>query len=240
MKVAAEAAVYAFSIVDPLIQPGITTLELDQIIHKAILDYGCKPAFLNYKNFPNVACISVNEGVVHCIPSERKLNDGDIVTLDLGAIYNGFCSDTAKTYLVGNVNPVIKHFVQTGYESLVAGIKQAKPGNHINDISTAVNDYIHKRGFSIVKKFVGHGIGRVVHEEPQVPNFKMEKKGPELIPGMVICIEPILAMGTEHVFQEGPWNIVTVDGKWACHFEHTIWITENDPVVLTKRPEETF
>lgn len=190
-------------------------------------------------NFPNSVCISINDEVVHCLPSQRQLQDGDIISLDLGAQYEGLNSDTACTYVVGKSTPIIQNFLTTGYKALLAGIQQAIPGNHVNNISSAVEKVIKGGGYGVVQNFVGHGIGRRVHEGPPIPNLTQAHSGPLLVENMVICIEPILTMdrtGQTKTVKE--WSVKTTHGSHACHFEHMVWITKTGPKVLTKRIDE--
>lgn len=241
MIVAGKVAADTITYLKQFVQPGITTLELDQKVKNCIESYHCTPAFLNYMKFPNSACISVNEEVVHCLPSSRVLKEGDIVTLDLGAKYDGLNSDTAYTFTVGTPTMEVQKFLTIGYQALLAGIKQVKPGNYVGDISEAVEKVIRSGNYGIVKNFVGHGIGRKVHEGPQIPNFSHKNKGPMLTEGMVICIEPILTMDPSgEVKCLDRWNTKTAHNTLACHFEHTIMIGSSGPKILTKRIEETI
>lgn len=229
------------SFLEPLVLPGVSTLELDALAEEFIKKNGGVPAFKGYRNFPNTFCASVNDQVVHCTPSAYKLQDGDIVTIDLGASLDGFMGDTAKTYLVGNVKPEIQAFVKCGYDALMAGIANAKAGNHVADISNSVAKHIASHGYGVVARYIGHGIGREIHEKPPVPNTMQDKPGAELLPGMVICIEPILTMYPSGSIKEiSEWEIRTVDGSPACHWEHMVEITEDAPKILTLRPEEAF
>lgn len=241
MRVAGRVAADALTYITPFIVPGITTKELDKKVETFIRAQGLTPGFINYKDFPFTCCISVNEEVVHCVPTDRVLKDGDILTIDTGAIYEGFYSDTAKTFLVGTVSSPVKAFVDIAYQSLIAGINQARPGKYVADISNAVATVITIGRYGIVKDYVGHGIGKTMHEEPQIPNVGSGVPGPELTEGMCICIEPILTLNNPAKCKNvGPWNIVTEAGDVAAHWEHTIYIGPNGPEVLTKRPEENL
>lgn len=241
MSIAGQVAAQTHEYLATLIRPGITTLELDKAAGSFIKSKGCIPACLNYHGFPNNMCVSVNDEVVHCLPSTRPLQDGDIVTFDFGAIYQDFYSDTAKTYLVGNVTPAHKKLVTTCQEALYKGIEQVKDGNSIIDISKAIQYHIESAGFGIVKEYVGHGIGKDMHEEPKIPNWSNGKTGPKLTAGMVICIEPIITeKAIPEVTRHSEWDIRTTKGDWAAHFEHTIAILPNGIKVLTKREEETI
>jgi methionyl aminopeptidase len=221
------------------VQPGITTAEIDRIIHDFIISKGAVPSFLNYSGFPASACISVNDVVIHGIPGNRKLVNGDIVSIDTGAVYNGFQGDNAATFACGDVSDDAQKLMDTTRECLYAGIAAAKAGARLGDVGHAVQEIAESRGFAVVKQFVGHGIGREMHEEPDVPNYGREGHGLRLIPGMTICIEPMLNQGTAAV-KPNPdgWNVRTCDGKLAAHFENTIAITENGPVILTKPTRE--
>lgn len=241
MRIAGKVAADALTHVAPFIVPGITTKEIDKKVEMFIRAQGLTPGFINYKEFPFTCCISVNDEVVHCVPSDRVLKDGDILTIDTGAIYEGWYSDTAKTFLVGNVAPSVKAMVDLGYQALVAGIQQARPGKYVADVSNAVATVLTIGHYGIVKEFVGHGIGKSMHEDPQVPNFGSGVPGPELTEGMVICIEPIMTVNNpSKCKKDGPWNILTEAGDVAAHWEHTVYIGPNGPEVLTKRDEETL
>ena len=192
------------------------------------------PAFKGYRGFPNSLCVSVNEQVVHGIPSRRRLKAGDIVGLDLGAKWEGYYGDAAVTVAVGRAVPEASVLLETAKEALHLGIRQAKPGNHLTDISHAIQSYAEARGYTVVRAFVGHGIGTALHEEPQVPNFGPPSRGPRLKVGMVLAIEPMVNVGEAEVeILEDGWTVVTADGLLSAHFEHTIAITEQGPEILT-------
>ncbi len=217
------------------VRPGITTLELDQVAEKCIQEYGAIPAFKGYRGYPKTLCASVNEEVVHGIPAARALKDGDIIGLDLGAIVDGFYGDGAVTVSVGQVSAEVEKLLMVTKESLKRGIEKAIVGNRLSDISHAVQSYVEAHGFSIVRDFVGHGIGRQLHEEPQVPNYGRPGQGPRLKPGMVLAIEPMVNMGgaAVRVLDDG-WTAITTDGSLSAHFEHTISIQPDGPAkVLT-------
>lgn len=222
------------------VKPGITTGELDQIAEEQILARGGKPAFKGYRDFPATLCVSVNQEVVHGIPSSRRvLASGDIVGLDLGAIRDGFYGDAAITVPVGAISEEARRLIQVTEASLYKGIEQAVPGNRLSDISHAVQSWVEKAGFSVVRDFVGHGIGRNLHEEPQVPNYGEPGKGPRLKTGMVLALEPMVNMGKYEVrVLNDRWTVVTSDGSFSAHFEHTISITDNGPVILTSLEKE--
>ncbi|GKS65097.1 type I methionyl aminopeptidase [Nitrospira sp.] len=225
MAQASRVVAEALDIVRKAVQPGITTEELDSIAEQEIRGRGALPAFKGYRNYPRTLCASVNEQVVHGIPSKRKLKEGDIIGLDLGAIVGGFYGDSAVTVAVGSIAEATEKLVQVTKEALHLGITQAIVGNRLSDISYAVQQYVESSGFSVVTEFVGHGIGRQLHEEPQVPNYGKPGQGPRLQPGMVLAIEPMVNMGRSAVrILDDRWTAVTVDGSLSAHFEHTIAI----------------
>lgn len=218
------------------IHPGMSTYELDKVVHNYIVSHGAKPSFLNYNGFPASACISVNDTVIHGIPSKKEiLKDGDIVSVDVGAYIDGYHGDSAKTFVVGDVSDEAKALMAATEESLYAAIEMAKPGIRIGDLSAAIQEYNEKRGFSVVREFVGHGVGANLHEDPEVPNFGKAGHGPRLMPGMVIAIEPMINSGKPHVrvLPDG-WTVKTLDKSLSAHFEHTIAITSDGAVILTK------
>lgn len=217
------------------VKAGVTTAEIDRISEKLIRDAGAIPAFKDYHGYPATVCASVNDVVIHGIPGDLVLKDGDIISLDLGLVYNGFFSDSAVTLGVGKISAGAQKLIQVTKHSLTEGIKKATAGNRLSDISHAVQAYVEKAGFSVVRQFVGHGIGRALHEEPEVPNFGRPGKGPVLTPGMVIAIEPMVNMGTwECDILEDGWTAVTADGALSAHFEHTVAITDGEAEILTK------
>ena len=217
------------------IEPGVTTTQdLDDVCAEILAQNDAKASFKGYKGFPAHACISVNEEVVHGIPGPRVLHDGDIVTLDVGAFKNGFHGDAAWTYAVGEIAPEAQRLLNVTKESLMQGVAQARHGNTIGDIANAVQSYVEKNGFSVVRDLVGHGIGRSLHEDPSVPNFGRKGTGPRLQKGMTLCIEPMINEGKYHVHcLEDHWTIVTKDGKRSAHFEHMILVTDSAPDILT-------
>lgn len=216
------------------VQPGITTRELDQIAESEIRKAGAIPAFKGYRGFPATLCVSVNEEVVHGIPSDRKLKEGDIVGLDLGCIWEDFYGDAAKTYAVGEISEEAKRLLETTEKSLLLGIDQARVGNRIGDIGYAVQTLAESSGYSVVRDFVGHGIGRNLHEDPQVPNYGNRGQGPRIKAGMVIAIEPMVCQGRADVeVLADNWTAVTRDRSLAAHFEHSIAITDNGPEILS-------
>ena len=212
------------------VAPGVTTDDLDRMAEEAIRVRGAIPAFKGYRNYPKTLCASVNEQVVHGIPSKRRLNEGDIIGLDLGAIVSGFYGDSAVTVPVGSVSAETLRLIQVTEEAMYRGIAQAVVGNRLSDVSHAVQSHVEEAGFAVVTEFVGHGIGRQLHEEPQVPNYGRPGQGPRLQVGMVLAIEPMVNMGGSAIrILEDRWTAVTQDGRWSAHFEHTIAIQPNGP-----------
>ena len=223
------------------VRPGVSTDDLDRLAEREIVERGAVPAFKGYRKYPKTLCASVNEQVVHGIPSGRKLKEGDIIGLDLGAIVGGFYGDSAVTVPVGPIADKVSHMVQVTEEALYLGIKQAVVGNRLTDISHAVQQHVESAGYSVVTEFVGHGIGRQLHEEPQVPNYGKAGQGPRLQSGMVLAIEPMVNMGGSAVrILADRWTAVTADGSWSAHFEHTIAIQPSGQArILSRRSEGT-
>jgi len=222
------------------IRPGLTTREIDSFAGERIKHYGAKSAFLGYRKYPCFICISVNEQVVHGLATDRRVQFGDIVSLDVGVVYNGFIGDTARTVRVGGCSLLAQKLMDVTERSLHEAIAKALPGNRIVDISRAVQSYVELHGFSVVREFVGHGVGRSMHEEPQIPNYVDGKATPKLRPGMTLAIEPMVNVGRPEVeiLKDG-WTVVTKDGQLSAHFEHTVLITETEPEILTC-PEKTL
>ena len=221
------------------IKPGITTKELDVIAETTILKLGGIPAFKGYGGFPASICTSVNEEVVHGIPGNRVLQEGDIISIDAGAFYEGYCGDAARTFAVGEISPVAQKLLKVTKEALDMGIAMAKPGNRLTDIGHAIQTHVELNGFSVVRQFVGHGIGRKMHEEPQVPNFGPPGRGPRLKAGMALAIEPMVNTGHFPVrVLSDNWTVVTEDGSLSAHFEDTVFITEDGYEVLTSQEEQ--
>ena len=219
-----------------LVRPGITTGEVDRAVADYMAEIGCKSAFLGYKGFPGNICISINDEVVHGIPGPRKIQYGDIVTLDIGVIKDGWYGDNALTVPVGAIENSVQRLLNTTEESLRIAISLAREGTRLGDISASIEDEVVANGFSVVRDLVGHGVGRKLHEEPQVPNFGSRGTGPRLKQGMTLAIEPMVNMGTGMVKTlEDRWTVVTADKKPSAHFEHTILITKGDPEILTWR-----
>ena len=216
--------------------PGISTLEIDKKCYEIIKGYGCVPSFLDYNGFPASICISVNDEVVHGIPSKDTiLREGDIVSLDCGVIYKGYHSDAARTLPVGDISKEAKKLIEVTEQSFYEGIKFAKEGKHLHDISEAIQNYVESFGYSVVRDLVGHGIGRNLHEEPQIPNFKQRNRGPKLVSGMTLAIEPMVNAGRYDVYWlDDDWTVVTEDGSLSAHYENTILVTDGEPIILTK------
>jgi methionyl aminopeptidase len=242
MRAAGRIVAATLKEVSASIIPGkTTTLELDALAETIIKGHGAIPSFKGYKGYPNATCIAVNEEVVHGIPGPRVLKEGDIVGIDLGAVLDGWHADAAITVPVGRVSELAHRLLETARNALFAGIWKARPGNHLTDISNAIQEYVESRGFSVVRDLVGHGIGRSMHEDPQVPNFGRPGRGPVLEVGMTLAIEPMVNVGSYQVetLKDG-WTIVTKDRSLSAHFEHTVAITETGPDVLTLLPGETI
>jgi methionyl aminopeptidase len=217
------------------VKPGVTTAELDRVAERFIRSHGAVPGFLGYNGFPATLCVSVNEGVVHGIPSSYVLKEGDIVSVDCGTILKGFYGDSAYTFAVGQIHPQTQRLLDVTREALYKGVAQARAGNHIGDISAAVQQHAETNGFSVVRDLVGHGLGTKMHEEPEVPNFGTRGRGPVLKPGMVICVEPMINMGKKFVvFEKDGWTVRTRDRMPSAHFEWAVAITDDGPAdVLT-------
>ena len=217
------------------IKPGMTTLDIDKIGEEIIRSYGCIPSFLNYEGYPASICVSVNDEVVHGIPSkDRILVDGDIVSLDAGVIYKGYHSDAARTVAVGEISEEAKKLIEVTRQSFFEGIKFAKEGNHLHDISNAIGDYCESRGYGVVRDLVGHGIGKNLHEDPEIPNFRQKRRGIKLQAGMTLAVEPMINIGTCEVsWLDDDWTVVTDDGSLSAHYENTILITKGEPEILS-------
>ena len=235
MKDACRISAEALRAAGEAVKPGISTLEIDTIVRQYIEKQGATPSFLGYGGFPASACISVNNVVIHGIPKPTTvLKDGDIVSIDTGACYRGYHGDNAYTFPCGGISAEAQRLLDATRESLYEGIKQATVGNRIGDIGSAVQEYVEARSYSVVRKYVGHGVGAKLHEDPNVPNYGTKGKGIRLLPGMTIAIEPMVNEGTHHTRVLGDkWTVVTVDGRLSAHFEHTIAITPDGPKILT-------
>ena len=217
------------------LRPGMSTWDIDHMGEEIIRSYGCIPSFKNYNGYPASICVSVNDEVVHGIPhKEHFLDEGDIVSLDAGVIYKGYHSDAARTYAIGEIDDDAKKLIEVTRQSFFEGIKFAKAGNHLNDISAAIQKYAESFGFGVVRDLVGHGIGSHLHEDPEIPNFARKRKGILLQPGMTLAIEPMITEGSyEVVWLDDDWTVMTEDGGWAAHYENTILITEGEPEILS-------
>lgn len=218
------------------VRPGISTFELNKIGEEVIRSYGCIPSFLNYNGYPASICVSVNDEVVHGIPSKKRiLKEGDIVSLDAGVIYKGYHSDAARTHAVGKISDEAAKLIEVTRQSFFEGIKYAKEGCHLYDISAAIGAYAESFGYGVVEDLVGHGIGQQLHEDPQIPNFAMKRRGPKLQAGMTLAIEPMINMGGYEVeWLDDDWTVVTLDGSLSAHYENTILITKGEPELLTR------
>ena len=216
------------------LRPGLVVKDLDAIARKEFAARGVDPTFLGYHGYPATVCVSVNDEIVHGIPLKRVLQDGDVVSIDIGCTYKGFVADHAITAIVGTPKPRMRELVDVTRDALNEGIKHLRPGNRLGEVSHAIGEYIEQRGFGVVREYVGHGVGRAMHEEPSVPNFGPADRGPVLKKGMVLALEPMVTVGDWKTRQlDDNWTVVTADGSWAAHFEHTIAVTDGDPLVLT-------
>jgi methionine aminopeptidase, type I len=234
LKKAGHIVYLTHKYLEPLVKPGISTEELNRLGEEFIISQGATPSFKGYEGFPYALCISVNDEVVHGFPSKRKLKDGDIVSIDIGACYKGYHGDSAWSYKVGGITDEDKYLLEHTEKALYEGIKQVKPGNHIGDISNAIEVYATKHNLGIVKELVGHGVGTTVHEDPEVPNYGMAGKGPRLREGMVIAIEPMLTLGSPDIYVDSnDWTVITDDGSRSAHYEHTVAVTSDGVKILT-------
>ena len=234
IRVAAQLVARTLDMLGREIRPGVTTAVLDRLAETFIRDHGGRPAFKGYRGFPASICSSVNDEVVHAIPGPRRLDDGDMIGVDVGVEMNGYYGDSARTFAVGEVSAEAKHLMQVTREALLAGVARARGGNRVGDISHAIQTHVEHHGFSIVRALVGHGIGREMHEEPQVPNYGPPDRGPRLMIGQVLAIEPMVNVGgPEVVTQPDGWTVVTKDGSLSAHFEHTVALGPNGPEILS-------
>ena len=217
------------------IHPGMSTWEINKLGEEMIRSFGCTPNFLNYNGYPASICVSVNEEVVHGIPSKKRiLKEGDIVSLDAGLIYEGYHSDAARTHAVGEISPEARKLVEVTRQAFFEGIKYAKAGHHLNEIGAAIGDYAESFGYGVVEELCGHGIGRSLHEDPEIPNFRQKRRGIKLVPGMTLAVEPMINMGRKDVYwKDDDWTVVTKDSKKSAHYENTILITDGEPEILT-------
>ena len=234
MRQACKITAAARALAGEMVRPGVSTKAIDQAVHDFIVSQGAKPSFLGYNGFPASACISVNSTVIHGIPGGYTLKAGDIVSIDVGAYYKGFHGDCAATFACGAISTEAQKLIDVTQQSFFEGMKLAVKGKRVQDISHAIQTYVESNGFSVVRSFVGHGVGRQLHEEPEVPNFGAPGRGPRLIPGMTIAVEPMVNAGTHEVriLKDG-WTVLTADGKLSAHYENTVLITDGEPEILT-------
>ena len=234
MRKACQITAEARALAGSLVKPGITTQEIDTAVHDYIVSQGATPSFLGYGGFPGSACISINDVVIHGIPGNQVIQEGDIVSVDVGALWHGFHGDCCATFIAGETDAESKRLVEVTRQSFYEGLKVCRKGYRISDIGHAIQTYVEDNGFSVVRKFVGHGVGRNLHEEPEVPNFGRPGRGPRLIPGMTIAIEPMVNAGSYDVYvMPDRWTTKTVDGSRAAHYENTVLITDGEPEILT-------
>ena len=234
MRRACKITAAARALAGDMVRPGVTTKEIDKAVHDFIVSQGATPSFLNYSGYPASACISVNQTVIHGIPDSRVLKEGDIVSIDVGAFWGGFHGDCAATFACGEVSPEAQKLIDVTKQSFFEGIKFARQGCRVSDIGSAVQTYVESNGFSVVRDFIGHGVGANLHEAPEVPNFGRPGRGPRLIKGMTIAVEPMVNMGAfgVRVLSDG-WTTVTADGSLSAHYENTVLITDGEPEILT-------
>ena len=234
MRQACKITAAARALAGEMVRPGVSTKQIDKAVHDFIVSQGAKPSFLNYNGFPASACVSVNSTVIHGIPGGYVLKEGDIVSVDVGAYYQGFHGDCAATFACGAISTEAQKLIDVTKQSFFEGIRFAKRGHRVSDISHAIQTYVESNGFSVVRSFVGHGVGRQLHEEPEVPNYGQPGHGPRLLPGMTLAIEPMVNTGVYdvRVLKDG-WTTVTADGKLSAHYENTVLITDGEPEILT-------
>lgn len=238
MRRAGRIAATARELAGQMVRPGVTTIEIDKAVHDFIVSQGAKPSFLNYSGYPASACISVNDVVIHGIPDGRVLREGDIVSVDVGAYWGGFHGDCAATFACGKISSEAEKLIAVTKQSFFEGMKFARQGFRVSDISHAVQAHVEAGGFSVVRAFVGHGVGEALHEAPEVPNFGSPGRGPRLVRGMTIAVEPMVNQGTYDVnVLKDKWTTVTVDGKLSAHYENTVLITDGEPEILTVTEE---
>ena len=234
MRQACKITAAARALAGEMVRPGVSTKQIDKAVRDFIVSQGAKPSFLGYNGYPGSACISVNEEVIHGIPGGRILKDGDIVSVDVGAYYKGFHGDCADTFACGSISADAQKLIDVTRQSFFEGIRLARRGHRVSDISHAIQTYVESNGFSVVRSFIGHGVGAQLHEEPEVPNFGAPGRGPRLLPGMTLAIEPMVNIGTHEVrILKDRWTVVTVDGKLSAHYENTVLITDGEPEILT-------
>ena len=234
MRRAGALTSQARALAGSMVKPGVSTLEIDHAVRDFIRSHGAEPSFLNYSGYPGSACISINEVVIHGIPDHRKLVEGDIVSVDVGAYIGGFHGDCAATFPCGRISPEAQDLIDVTRQSFFEGIKFAKEGHRLFDISAAIQQYVESHGYSIVREYVGHGVGAQMHESPEIPNYGHPGRGPRLLRGMTLAIEPMVNAGSAAIQQMSDgWTVKTLDGKWAAHYENSILITDGEPEILT-------
>jgi methionyl aminopeptidase len=235
MRESGKVTGYILNTLADFIKPGMSTLDIDRYVDQTIRKHKMIPTFKGYGGFPAIACVSINEEVVHGIPDKHRIiHEGDIVSVDVGSTYKGYVSDAARTYGVGQISPEAQHLIDVTRDSFFEGIKYARVGYRLSDISHAIQVRAESEGLAVIREFVGHGVGRQMHEDPQIPNYGKPGKGPRLVSGMVFAIEPMLAQGTYDVETlMNDWTVVTADGKWAAHYENTVVINDGEPELLT-------
>ena len=238
MRQACRITAAARALAGEMVRPGVRTKEIDKAVHDFIVAQGAKPSFLNYNGYPASACISVNNVVIHGIPGDYELKEGDIVSIDVGAFWKGFHGDCAATFACGRISPTAEKLISVTKQSFFEGIKKARQGYRVSDISHAVQSYVEENGFSVVRTFVGHGVGEKLHEEPEVPNYGSPGRGPRLVKGMTLAIEPMVNVGGPEVqILRDKWTTVTADGSLSAHYENTVLITDGEPEILTVTEE---
>ena len=234
MRTACQICARTHEVLEKHVKPGITTEELNYIAEEYIKGQGAKPSFLGYRGFPKAICTSVNEQVIHGIPGLRRLKSGDIISIDVGVCYKRFHGDAARTYPVGEISSQHKQLIAASKQSFFEGLRFAKSGCHLHEISAAIGDYVEKQGFSVVQEWCGHGIGRQLHEDPSVPHYRQEKRGPRLQKGMTLAVEPMINLGSNELdVLDDTWTVVTCDGEYSAHYENTLLVTDSEPEVLT-------
>lgn len=235
MRQTGKIAAQARAIARQAVAPGVTTKQIDKCVHEFIVKSGAVPTFLGYAGFPGSACVSVNDEVIHGIPGKRVIHQGDIVSLDVGSTYKGFVGDCAGTFPCGQISEEARKLIEVTRQSFFEGIRFAKEGYRISDIGGAIQDYVESHGFSVVREYVGHGVGRELHEAPEVPNYRAKRRpDPRLVKGMTLAIEPMVIIGSHEIeVLDNDWTVVTVDGSWSAHYENTIVITDGEPEILT-------
>jgi len=234
MRVASKVCARAHEMLQKHVRPGVTTLELNAIAEDFIRSNDCKPSFLGYRGFPNAICTSVNDEVIHGVPSLRKLLSGDIISIDIGVCYKRFHGDAARTFAVGSVSEKYQQLIEVTEGAFFAGVKYCTTENRIHDISNAIDDFVKPFGFGIVHEWCGHGVGQQVHEDPQIPHTRQEKRGSKIRQGMTLAIEPMINIGTGDIFMtDDTWTVITRDGDYSAHYENTVLITDGEPEILT-------